>query len=101
METKNTKTVLLNPLKDKITKATVDAILEKNKDKPGSIMVILNELQNTVGFVSEELQQYVADYLHTPVSKIHGVISFYSFFTTQPPCEVKIISNFLTISIIA
>lgn len=84
MEIRNTNTVLLNPLEDKTTKAAIDAILEKNKDKPGSIMVILNELQNTVGFVSEELQQYVADYLHTPVSKIHGVISFYSFFTTQP-----------------
>jgi NADH:ubiquinone oxidoreductase subunit E len=84
METRITNPVLLDPLQDVKTKAAIDAILEKNQDKPGSIMVILNELQNTVGFVSEELQQYVADYLHTPVSKIHGVISFYSFFTTQP-----------------
>jgi NADH:ubiquinone oxidoreductase subunit E len=84
METEKLNTVLFNPLQDAKAKAEIDAILEKNKDKPGSIMVILNELQNTVGFVSEELQQYVADYLHTPVSKIHGVISFYSFFTTQP-----------------
>lgn len=84
METSNTNIVLLNPLKDEKLKAEIDAILDRNKDKPGSIMVILNELQNTIGFVSEELQQYVANYLHTPVSKIHGVISFYSFFTTKP-----------------
>jgi NADH:ubiquinone oxidoreductase subunit E len=84
METVKSNTVLFNPLQDEKAKAEIDAILEKNMDKPGSIMVILNELQNTVGFVSEDLQQYVADYLHTPVSKIHGVISFYSFFTTQP-----------------
>ncbi len=84
METAKLNTILLNPLQDSQSKAKIDAILEKNKDKPGSIMVILNELQNTIGFVSEELQQYVANYLHTPVSKIHGVISFYSFFTTKP-----------------
>lgn len=84
METAKSNIVLLNPLQDVQAKAQIDAILEKNMDKPGSIMVILNELQNTIGFVSEELQQYVADYLHTPVSKIHGVISFYSFFTTKP-----------------
>ncbi len=84
METEKTNPVLFNPLNDEKAKAEIDAILEKNKDKPGSVMVILNELQNTVGFVSEDLQQYVANYLRTPVSKIHGVISFYSFFTTQP-----------------
>ena len=84
MEIKHIDTILLNPLEDEISKAEIDSILEKNKDKPGSIMVILNDIQNAIGFVSEEMQQYVADYLHTPVSKIHGVISFYSFFTTKP-----------------
>jgi len=84
METQKSKITLFNPLEDAQTKAQIDAILETNKDRPGSIMVILNEIQDKIGFVSEELQQYVADYLHVPVSKIHGVITFYSFFTTQP-----------------
>ncbi len=84
METQKSKITLFNPLEDAQTKAQIDAILETNKDRPGSIMVILNEIQDKIGFVSEEIQQYVADYLHVPVSKIHGVITFYSFFTTQP-----------------
>ena len=62
----------------------LNSILDANKSRPGSLMVILNEIQNTVGFVSEQIQDYVAHFLKIPVSKVHGVISFYSFFTTRP-----------------
>jgi len=62
----------------------IDRILEKNKDLPGAMMVILNELQSEIGFISEPMQQYVARKMLVPVSKVHGVVSFYSFFTTQP-----------------
>lgn len=47
-------------------------------------MVILNEVQTKIGFVSEPIQNYIANQMRVPVSKVHGVISFYSFFTTQP-----------------
>ncbi len=65
-------------------RAVIDKILEENKDLPGALMVILNEIQSQVGFISEPMQQYVAKKLRVPVSKVHGVVSFYSFFTTQP-----------------
>jgi NADH:ubiquinone oxidoreductase subunit E len=47
-------------------------------------MVVLNELQGQIGFVSEPMQTYVANKLRVPVSRVHGVVSFYSFFTTTP-----------------
>jgi NADH:ubiquinone oxidoreductase subunit E len=62
----------------------IDRILDENKDLPGAMMVILNELQAQIGFISEPMQQYVAQKMLIPVSKVHGVVSFYSFFTTQP-----------------
>ena len=62
----------------------IDQILEANKSRPGGLMVILNELQSQIGFISEPMQQYVASQLQIPVSKVHGVVSFYSFFTTTP-----------------
>lgn len=64
--------------------AVIDQILEKNRNLPGGLMVILNEIQSQVGYVSEPIQQYVAEKMKIPVSKVHGVVSFYSFFTTQP-----------------
>ncbi len=65
-------------------KEIIDRILVENKDKKGAVMVVLNELQSEIGFVSEAMQCYVAQEMRIPVSMIHGVVSFYSFFTTTP-----------------
>jgi len=64
--------------------AIIDQILKENQGKPGATMVVLNEIQSQIGFVSEDLQEYVAQKMHVPVSAVHGVVSFYSFFTTTP-----------------
>lgn len=84
MEQKHTDTYLINPKENPELAAAIVAILDENKSKPGSLMVILNEVQSQLGFVSEQIQDFIANYLKVPVSKIHGVISFYSFFTTRP-----------------
>jgi NADH:ubiquinone oxidoreductase subunit E len=47
-------------------------------------MVVLNSLQEAIGFISPAMQVYVAEQLEEPISRIHGVVSFYSFFTTTP-----------------
>ncbi len=65
-------------------KAVIDKILDDNRHLPGATMVVLNELQSRIGFISEPMQAYVAEQMAVPVSVIHGVVSFYSFFTTQP-----------------
>jgi NADH-quinone oxidoreductase subunit E len=80
----NPEILMNNPLADPTQKAIIDSILDENKDLPGATMVVLNELQGKIGFVSETMQQYVATKLKIPVSTVHGVISFYSFFTTAP-----------------
>jgi len=74
----------IDPRQNPELEAKLVKILEEHKHKPGSLMVILNDVQEKVGFVSEAIQQYIAYYLRIPASKVHGVISFYSFFTTRP-----------------
>ena len=59
--------------------AIIDQIIAANINRPGATMVVLNEIQSQIGYVSEAMQQYTADQLHVPVSAVHGVISFYSF----------------------
>jgi NADH:ubiquinone oxidoreductase subunit E len=78
------KTTVMDPLITPEQQKTIDSILEANKDRPGATMVVLNELQSKIGFVSEPIQQYVARKLHVPASAVHGVVTFYSFFTTAP-----------------
>ena len=65
-------------------KAMIDEIIAEFRELPGATMVVLNELQTRVGFISEPMQAYVAREMDIPVSAVHGVVSFYSFFTTQP-----------------
>jgi len=73
-----------DPIRIPEQKAVIDQIINDNRSLPGSTMVILNELQNRIGFVSEPMQAYVARELKVPVSTVHGVVTFYSFFTTTP-----------------
>jgi NADH:ubiquinone oxidoreductase subunit E len=73
-----------NPLLIPDKKILIDKIINDNCNRPGATMVVLNELQSAIGFVSEEMQNYVALKLQVPVSRVHGVVSFYSFFTTTP-----------------
>jgi len=72
------------PLGDEAKKAVIDTIIDEHKDIPGATMVVLNELQSAIGFISEPMQAYVATRLRVPYSRVHGVVSFYSFFTTTP-----------------
>jgi len=78
------KIAVNDPLTDLKQKAIIDHIIDENLSRPGATMVILNELQASIGYVSTEMQEYVAKRLQVPVSRVHGVISFYSFFTTTP-----------------
>lgn len=73
-----------DPLANPEKKAIIDQILTDNRDRPGAAMVVLNDIQNQIGFITDQMQAYVANSLDMPVSWIHGVVTFYSFFTTKP-----------------
>ncbi len=73
-----------DPINDHAQRVIIDRIIEENKTLPGATMVVLNRLQEAIGFISPAMQVYVAKGLGEPVSRIHGVVSFYSFFTTTP-----------------
>jgi NADH:ubiquinone oxidoreductase subunit E len=73
-----------DPLSIPAQKAVIDQIIAAHKAVPGATMVILNELQSQIGHISPAMQAYVAQELKVPYGAVHGVVSFYSFFTTQP-----------------
>ncbi|MDI9469671.1 MAG: NAD(P)H-dependent oxidoreductase subunit E [Bacillota bacterium] len=55
--------------------------LEKDE---GSLIVALQRAQELVGYLSEEAIFMVGQTLNIPVSKVYGVVTFYSFFRTKP-----------------
>jgi len=62
----------------------LDDIIVKYKDKPGSLIPVLQEAQELVGYLPPVIQRHIARGLKIPVSEVHGVVSFYSFFTMKP-----------------
>lgn len=78
------KPSLADPLTIPEQRAIIDQILSQNKNIPGATMVVLNELQSRIGFISKAMQTYVAQQLRVPLSEVNGVVTFYSFFTTSP-----------------
>ncbi|RPI30831.1 MAG: NAD(P)H-dependent oxidoreductase subunit E [Chloroflexota bacterium] len=65
-------------------RALIDRVLDENKELPGATMVVLNELQSKIGYITKPMEFYVAEKLNVSVGAIHGVVTFYSFFTTKP-----------------
>lgn len=55
--------------------------------KEGSLIAVLHKAQEIFGYLPNEVQIFVAKKLGIPVSKVYGVITFYSFFTTEPRGE--------------
>jgi len=73
-----------DPLMIPELRAEIDEVIVEHRERPGATMVVLGEIQNKIGFISDAMQAYIADELEIPVSTIHGVVTFYSFFTTNP-----------------
>jgi NADH:ubiquinone oxidoreductase subunit E len=59
-------------------------VIDLYKDKEGSLIQILHLAQEIYGYLPIELQKYIAEALHKPLSEVSGVITFYSFFSTRP-----------------
>lgn len=62
----------------------VDEIIDRYRDKPGCLIPVLEECQETVGYLPVELQEYISIGLNIPGSTIYGVVTFYSFFSMVP-----------------
>jgi len=73
-----------DPLKAADQKNMIDRAIAENRERPGAVMLVLNEVQRKIGHVSPSMQAYIARNLNVPLGQVHGVVTFYSFFKTQP-----------------
>jgi NADH:ubiquinone oxidoreductase subunit E len=62
-------------------------IIEKHKTVRGPLIQVLHAAQELFGYLPEKAQVRIAEGLSIPLSEVHGVLSFYSFFTTVPRGE--------------
>ena len=55
-----------------------------------ALIFVLKEAQGIFGYLPKEVQLYIAKKLNVAPSKVYGVVSFYSYFSTTPVGEHKI-----------
>ena len=61
----------------------IKTICDKHGNNPGELINILHEAQHLQGYLPEEIQRIIASKLGIPVSKVYGVVTFYTFFTMR------------------
>lgn len=62
----------------------LERIFIENKDKPGSLIPLLQLTQKTYGYLPMGALQKISEHLNIPISEVAGVVGFYSFFSTTP-----------------
>jgi formate dehydrogenase subunit gamma len=67
--------------------ALVRAIATQHLSDRGALMPVLHEVVAELGHITREDVEAVADVLNLSVAEVHGVVSFYHDFRTQPPSD--------------
>lgn len=64
--------------------------IEKNKDRKGPLMPILQEAQSIFGYLPDEIMELISNKLNIPLAEVYGVATFYSQFTFIPKGKTDI-----------
>ncbi|MCL2039088.1 MAG: NAD(P)H-dependent oxidoreductase subunit E [Bacteroidetes bacterium] len=80
--TKKTPQKLPDDHKQKLEK--IAEIIAANEAKESNLIMILHAAQGIYGYLPFVVQSFIADKMRISVSKISGVVTFYSFFSTEP-----------------
>jgi len=59
-------------------------VIAKYEAKPSNLIMILHTAQGIYGYLPYVVQKFIADKMNISVSEVSGVVSFYSFFSTNP-----------------
>ncbi|QTA88162.1 complex I 24 kDa subunit family protein [Desulfonema magnum] len=62
----------------------INEIITANRTKSGSVIPVLRECQNIVGYLPAEMMDHISRGLNLSASEVFGVASFYSLFSMEP-----------------
>lgn len=64
--------------------AELDRVIAQYRSRPGSLIPVLQRAQEIVGYLPPVAQKRISRGMNIPEAEVHGVVSFYSFFTMKP-----------------
>lgn len=67
------------------TLPAVTAILQTHEGEAGALLPILHDVQDTLGYVPASAVPVIAQALNLSRAEVHGVISYYHHFRSEPP----------------
>lgn len=65
----------------------IKKVIEEYKTVKGGLIPVLHQIQNTYGYLPEDVLKLVSQELNIPMAEIFGVASFYSYFSLEPKGE--------------
>lgn len=68
----------------------MEQILKKYTKEKSNLIQILNDVQESYGYIPKTSQLAISEYLGLPMAEIYGVITFYSRFTLKPKGKYNI-----------
>ncbi|HWT28834.1 MAG TPA: formate dehydrogenase subunit gamma [Methylophilaceae bacterium] len=63
----------------------ISSHVESHQAMPGGLLPLLHAIQDDLGYIPQESYAPISKALNLSVAEIHGVVSFYHHFRTQPP----------------
>ncbi|HET9628178.1 MAG TPA: NAD(P)H-dependent oxidoreductase subunit E [Novosphingobium sp.] len=72
-----------------MTELNLSSILARHRGREGALLPILHDVQAVFGCVSPEAERAIAAELNLSRAEVHGVVSFYHDFRSEPdprPC---------------
>jgi NADH:ubiquinone oxidoreductase subunit E len=64
---------------------TVRAVLARHAGEPGALLPILHDVQHALGCIPGEVVGEIAEGLNLSRAEVHGVVSYYHHFRSEPP----------------
>ena len=70
--------------------AELKKVIASYQGVKGATMPVMQKAQEIYGYLPIEVQQIISDEMQIPMSKIFGVVTFYSFYSLYPKGKYKI-----------
>jgi NADH:ubiquinone oxidoreductase subunit E len=62
----------------------LNKIIEKYRVEPGGLILLLEEAQDLLGYLPINIQKQISNKANISLSRIYGIVTFYSIFTMTP-----------------
>lgn len=65
----------------------VKNLVEEWENVEGNLIMIFHGIQKHYGYVPRNVAKYVSEEINVPLTRIYEILTFYNYFTMEPPAD--------------